>query len=222
MASPCARAEPGRLRMPRRWVCIWRLQSANAMRHWSTICRWQPNCGDKSATLFRAPGDSDVWDYAKVIRFCNSVPAIWMAMIDWRWKSVQPRARNSHVQVLHGFAQQHDAATQVRQRGQDHVSIDPPYYDNIGYADLSDFFYVWLRRSLRHPFQILSPRSSVPKAEELVATRYRHGSRERRRTFFLDGMTGRCSVSLYRLIQPFQSPSITPSSSPKAKTNGHH
>jgi putative DNA methylase len=69
------------------------------------------------------------------------------------------------------------------------VSTDPPYYDNIGYADLSDFFYVWLRRSLREVFPDLFATLAVPKAEELVATPYRHGGKEKAEAFFLDGMT---------------------------------
>jgi putative DNA methylase len=69
------------------------------------------------------------------------------------------------------------------------VSTDPPYYDNIGYADLSDFFYVWLRRSLKPVFPDLFATLAVPKAEELVATPYRHGSKGKAETFFLDGMT---------------------------------
>jgi putative DNA methylase len=69
------------------------------------------------------------------------------------------------------------------------VSTDPPYYDNIGYADLSDFFYVWLRRSLRPIFPELFATLAVPKAEELIATPYRHGSKEKAERFFLDGMT---------------------------------
>ena len=68
------------------------------------------------------------------------------------------------------------------------VSTDPPYYDNIGYADLSDFFYVWLRRSLKPIYPGLFATMAVPKAEELVATPYRHGSKEKAERFFLDGM----------------------------------
>src|SRR5262249_51870547 len=62
-------------------------------------------------------------------------------------------------------------------------------YDNVGYADLSDFFYVWLRRSLRRVFPDLFSTLAVPKAEELVATPCRHGSKEKAEAFFLDGMT---------------------------------
>ena len=69
------------------------------------------------------------------------------------------------------------------------VSTDPPYYDNIGYADLSDFFYVWLRRSLRSVFPDLFATLTVPKAEELVAMPHRHGSRQKAEAFFLHGMS---------------------------------
>jgi len=69
------------------------------------------------------------------------------------------------------------------------VSTDPPYYDNIGYADLSDFFYVWLRRSLRQVFPDLFATVAVPKAEELIASPSRHGSKAKAESFFLDGMT---------------------------------
>jgi len=69
------------------------------------------------------------------------------------------------------------------------ISTDPPYYDNIGYADLSDFFYVWLRQSMKNVFPQLFGTISVPKAEELVATPYRHGSKDKAENFFLEGMT---------------------------------
>ncbi|TCJ34706.1 DUF1156 domain-containing protein [Parafrankia sp. BMG5.11] len=67
------------------------------------------------------------------------------------------------------------------------ISTDPPYYDNIVYSDLSDFFYVWLRRSLRSVHQDLLATMLVPKAEELVANPYRHGGKDGARTFFEDG-----------------------------------
>jgi putative DNA methylase len=69
------------------------------------------------------------------------------------------------------------------------VSTDPPYYNNIAYADLSDFFYPWLRRSLRHVVPDLFTTLATPKAEELVATPHRHGGVEQAEAFFLNGMT---------------------------------
>lgn len=68
------------------------------------------------------------------------------------------------------------------------ISTDPPYYDNIGYADLSDFFYVWLRRSLLSVWPDLFRRLTTPKAEELVATPHRHGSKDQAEAFFMEGM----------------------------------
>jgi putative DNA methylase len=90
--------------------------------------------------------------------------------------------------IGHGEATQADAQTQTISQNKV-ISTDPPYYDNIGYADLSDFFYVWLRKSLRPIFPDLFATLAVPKAEELVATPYRHGSTEKAEAFFLEGMT---------------------------------
>lgn len=69
------------------------------------------------------------------------------------------------------------------------VSTDPPYYDNIGYADLSDFFYALLRRTMRTSLPGLFATMAVPKADELVAAAYRHGGKKEAETFFLHGMT---------------------------------
>ena len=87
-----------------------------------------------------------------------------------------------------GVVKQQDACTQQITVGKV-VSTDPPYYDNIGYAVLSDFFYVWLRRSLRSVFPDLFATLAVPKTEELIAAPYRQGGKERAEAFFLDGMT---------------------------------
>ncbi|MGK2925240.1 MAG: DUF1156 domain-containing protein [Lysobacterales bacterium] len=89
---------------------------------------------------------------------------------------------------VRGLAQQADAQTQTISTNKI-ISTDPPYYDNIGYADLSDFFYVWLRKSLKPIFPGLYATLAVPKAEELVATPYRHGNKDKAEAFFLDGMT---------------------------------
>jgi putative DNA methylase len=87
-----------------------------------------------------------------------------------------------------GVVEQADAQNQSMSTGKV-VSTDPPYYDNVPYADLSDFFYVWLRRSLQPTFPELFATLAVPKAEELVATPNRHGSRKKAETFYIDGMT---------------------------------
>ncbi len=87
-----------------------------------------------------------------------------------------------------GCVEQQDAANQCISKGR-FVSTDPPYYDNVPYADLSDYFYVWLRNSLREVLPELFATIAVPKSEELVAFAYRHGSKAEASKFFLDGMT---------------------------------
>jgi putative DNA methylase len=77
------------------------------------------------------------------------------------------------------------------------ISTDPPYYDNVPYADISDFFYVWLRRGLRPVYPDLFASIAVPKAEELVAARHRQGSKEAAEKFFLNGMTS----AMHRLAE---------------------
>ena len=149
--------------------------------YWSSICSWH-NSGEKIRNTFGRQAIPMVWDYAESNPLCSS-SGNWMAMVDWTWKAIgsTPAKANS-------FAAQHNAQTQSLSRDKV-VSTDPPYYDNIGYADLSDFFYVWLRRSLRSVFPMLFSTIAVPKAEELIATPYRHGSKLEAEVFFLDGMT---------------------------------
>ena len=77
------------------------------------------------------------------------------------------------------------------------VATDPPYYDNIGYADLSDFFYVWLRRTLRDMWPDLFRRVLAPKDEELIAAPYRHGGKDAAERFFMEGM-GKALANMQR------------------------
>jgi putative DNA methylase len=123
-----------------------------------------------------------VWDFAEANPFSAST-GNFSGSLDWVEKVFECfPARPS------GLVYQNDAQTQTISTDKV-VSTDPPYYDNIGYADLSDFFYVWLRKSLKPIFPSLYSTLAVPKAEELVAASYRHGGKEKAETFFLDGMT---------------------------------
>jgi len=124
------------------------------------------------------------WDYAEANVFADSSGNI-LRMCDLAASVLE---RQCSSEVTPGQGSQVDAA-QLVLRWPRVVSTDPPYYDNIGYADLSDFFYVWLRRALQPVFPDLFATLAVPKAEELVATPYRHGSKEKAEAFFLDGMT---------------------------------
>jgi putative DNA methylase len=122
------------------------------------------------------------WDFAEAPPF-GSTSGSWMGGIEWISKSLEHFPAQAN-----GIAFAADAATQTMSVNKV-VSTDPPYYDNICYADLSDYFFVWLRRALRGVFPDLFVTVAVPKAEELVASPYRHGGKEKAEAFFLSGMT---------------------------------
>ena len=123
-----------------------------------------------------------VWDYAEGNPFSGSSGS-WMNNIEWGAKAL-----GSCYSGIPGVVTQADAQRQTISKNK-WVSTDPPYYDNIGYADLSDFFYVWLRRSLRNVFPELLATMATPKAEELISAPQRHGGKEEAGLFFLEGMT---------------------------------
>ncbi|WP_442483356.1 DUF1156 domain-containing protein [Aeoliella sp. SH292] len=134
--------------------------------------------------LFSRQAIPMVWDYIETNIFSNSA-GNFTNHLEWVSRMVEATPA-----TVSSVARQFDAASGVPDSEQRFIySTDPPYYDNIGYADLSDFFYVWLRRSLRSVFPDLFATVAVPKAEELVATPYRHGSKEVAEEFFLKGMT---------------------------------
>ena len=146
-----------------------------------TQARWRPGDG-KSAPGFGRQALPMVWDYADLNPFAGA-GGDFLGVINGFEKTLRnlPPPVTGHAALANATTQQisHDKL----------VSTDPPYYDNIGYADLSDFFYVWLRRLLGSVYPNLFATLAVPKVEELVATPYRHGSREEAERFFLDGMT---------------------------------
>jgi putative DNA methylase len=146
----------------------------------STICRWISG-GETLRNTFGRQAIPMVWDYCETNTLGSATGSI-----DSGFGQVA-KALEVIVPGSAGVASQFDAQS-VEISGRV-VSTDPPYYNNIGYADLSDFFYVWLRRALRPVFPDLFATLAVPKAEELVACSYRHGSKEKAEAFFLSGMT---------------------------------
>ena len=159
--------------------------SRMADRH-SSLCRWDPNPGGyapKIANTFGRQALPMVWDFVEGNPLSSSSGNLIDA-VGWVAKVLDTSIVNSP----RGSAIQCDAQSQELSLDRV-VSTDPPYYDNIAYADLSDFFYVWLRRSIKNVFPRLLATMAVPKAEELVATAYRHGSKGEAEEFFLNGMT---------------------------------
>lgn len=149
--------------------------------HLSTVCAWHVN-NEQLKNTFARQSIPMVWDFAETNPLSASTGSLG------NLQERQVKGLLSLAPEGAGCALQADASVQSVSSGKV-VSTDPPYYDNIGYADLSDFFYVWLRRSLRPIFPDLFVTLAVPKTEELVATAYRHGGKDKAETFFLDGMT---------------------------------
>jgi putative DNA methylase len=147
----------------------------------SSLCRWKTTM-DQSIATFGRQALPMVWDYSEANAFGDMAGDPLVSLKNMMRVVDQLPASRA------GLVTQADAQSQSLSDGAV-VSTDPPYYDNIGYADLSDFFYVWLRRTLKPIFPGLFATLAVPKAEELVATPYRHGSKGKAEAFFLDGMT---------------------------------
>lgn len=157
---------------------------AMATSRWSdlsnSLCSWN-NTNQNVRALFSRQAIPMSWDFVELFPF--SKMGSWFSTVE---SSVDAFASLCTSPPSHAL--QSDAATQNVSAGKV-VSTDPPYYDNVGYADLSDFFYVWLRRSLRSILPDLFATVTVPKAAELVATPDRHGGRQKAESFFLEGMT---------------------------------
>ena len=151
----------------------------------SSICSWDSS-RDGLRNTFGRQAIPMVWDFAEGNPFSNSSGCI-DNMIDWVLKCVEEFPASAS-----GYVKQFDAQSDSGLRNI-MISTDPPYYDNIGYADLSDYFYVWMRQALKGTYPKLFRTMLVPKAEELVATPYRfEGSVEKARDFFEDGMFNTC------------------------------
>jgi len=156
----------------------------------NTLVRWN-STGEKAQHCFGRHALPMLWDFSEVNFLGRATGSIDAAV----FYSFDPL--NLFQNSILGFAEQVDARIQLLSN-EKIISTDPPYYDNIGYADLSDLFYVWLRRTLKNTFPKILATLSTPKADELVATPYRHGNKKSAEDFFLAGMTD-AMRQLYKL-----------------------
>lgn len=172
-------------------VCLYLAFGISQLARYScTICGWNKT-NENVAQAFGRQAIPMVWDYAEANPFEG--PLSITSTIEWPVSVIQALGKR-------GFSEQADAQNQKISRKKI-VSTDPPYYDNISYADLSDFFYLWLRHSLRGLYPELFATMATPKEEELVAAPYRHGGKEAAEKFFLDGMY-RAMDNLAQQIHP--------------------
>ncbi|SFL20764.1 putative DNA methylase [Nitrosomonas aestuarii] len=150
----------------------------------SSISTWKAS-GEQVMQTYKRQAIPMTWDFPESnIMGVKSI--CWLKAIKYTADNLNACTKLNSL--IPGIVLQTNASTQTISANKV-ISTDPPYYDNIGYADLSDFFYVWLRRSLKSIYSNLFSTMAVPKAEELVATPYRHGNKEKAETFFLNGMT---------------------------------
>jgi putative DNA methylase len=151
--------------------------------YWSTICTWDSSWG-KIRNVFARQAIPMSWDFAEENPFSRS-NGTWMSRINGIAKALSQLPCNNHGQVA-----QRDASVRIAEVGKCVVSTDPPYYDNIGYADLSDYFYVWLRKNVKDIWPDECATLLTPKAEELIANQYRAGSKVAANKHFEMGMEG--------------------------------
>lgn len=152
----------------------------------TSVVRWSVS-NEKAMNTFARQAIPMIWDFVEVNPIGNSVGS-FSTIIDYISKCIVTLPNTAQ----YGIAKQFDAQSDNGLRNI-MVSTDPPYYDNIGYADLSDFFYVWMRYTLKNTYPKTFKTMLVPKNEELVATPYRFdGSVEKARDFFEDGMFNTC------------------------------
>lgn len=169
-------------------LCVGKLAAAH-----NIMSRWRAGEG-KSAPAFGRQAMAMVWDFAEVNPFAGA-GGDWAGIVNGA-ASVLERLRpaaTAEVEQISAEAIRHDGVL---------ISTDPPYYDNIPYADLSDFFYVWLRRSLSMAFPDECSTLLVPKTQELVASAYRFGGDKKlAENFFESGLS-----AVFRRLSAAQDP----------------
>lgn len=147
--------------------------------YWATLVTWTPS-GEFVGHTFQRQALPMVWDYAEVNSF-SEASGNWLGAIGWIARTIE-----NLPAISSGFAFQQDAKN-ISSNAKA-LSTDPPYYDNISYADLSDYFYVWMRQSLREVYPSVFGSMLTPKVAELIANPYRHGGRDAANAHFEEGM----------------------------------
>ena len=149
----------------------------------SSICTWDSSPKMEALrNTFARQALPMTWDFAEGNPFSKASGNL-LNNVNWVIMTIEKFAPFSI-----GLERQHDAQA-IHYPKKSIISTDPPYYDNIGYADLSDFFFCWMKPLIRPVYPDLFGVLATPKSEELVATPYRHGGREAAEAFFLDGMS---------------------------------
>ena len=149
--------------------------------YWSSFCSW-PNSKEIIRGTFGRQAIPMMWDYAEANPFSEST-GNWLKQVEWISTAVAHLPASGIGEIL-----QRDAVARLVEVEKPLICTDPPYYDNIQYADISDFFYVWLRHNLSDVWPDELATLQTPKKEELVANSWRAGSKEAANEHFESGM----------------------------------
>lgn len=160
----------------------------------SSLASWQ-SIGEKVRNVFARQAIPMVWDYAEANPFSHS-SGNFLGQVEWVSKAVEhaPASIASRADQVSASARNYEGLV---------VSTDPPYYDNIGYSDLSDYFYVWLRRCLKNIHPGVVGTMLTPKTDELVANPYRHNGKKGAQKFFVEGFN-----SVFQRIRSGANPNV--------------
>ncbi len=157
--------------------------------YWSSICTWQPG-SDKVGHTFGMHALPIAWNYAESNPFSNSSGRM-QSLLRAACLAIGALPSSQHATGTPNttdMATQQDARTHLEALQGVIISTDPPYYDNVPFADISDFFFMWLRQNLSEVWPAELGTLSTPKADELVADRMRAGSLEAANRYFESGI----------------------------------
>jgi putative DNA methylase len=160
--------------------------------------RWEP-VAQCPRQLFARQAIPIVWDFAEGNPLGNSSGS-FTVLIDNEFRSLTSELY-SHIRKQKGYSILQNAEYHGIENTRFLLSTDPPYYDNVPYADLSDFFYVWLKKTLGGIYPELFGTLLTPKAPELIADPFRHGGKDESRRFFEEGM-GRVFARMRETAHP--------------------
>ncbi|MCX8063738.1 MAG: DUF1156 domain-containing protein, partial [Candidatus Hydrogenedentes bacterium] len=187
-------------------IMVDRISSSN-----NTICRWQP-CGEKIADAFGRQALAMIWDYAEANQITGKSRS-WMEL----FKDIRAVIENNSFLIYSANTANFTipnsqslipkvtnvSATNLPYPDNyfDAVLTDPPYYDNVPYSYLSDFFYVWLKRSVGHLYPDLFATPLTPKSREIVAYPEKQGGKDLAKAYFEEQLA-LSFKEMYRVLKP--------------------
>lgn len=157
------------------------LAVSKAADKWNSMTSWD-NSRESVSHLFTRQAIPMVWDYAETNPFSDSA-GNWTSFTDWIAKVVEQLVLSSAGKIF-----QRDAASPDDTVPPCVISTDPPYYDNVPYSNLSDFFYPWMKEAGKKAFPDLFSTLQSPKGSELVANQFRFGGKDAASLHFITGM----------------------------------